>query len=419
MKILLLNQAFHPDTVATGQYCTDLARYLRADGHEVSVICDRRDYQNRSKSYASYEEWEGIRVHRLRTPGWQGRGLFSRVLAGVSYDLLSAIKLLSFPRQDAIIGFTSPPLVGLHGALFKRLRGGRFIHWLMNVNHEMAMELGYLRRGSLLSKVLSAIYRFTLRTADCVVVMDEWMKKRAVENTGIDPNKIAVIPLWPAHTPAAETDQVKEESSLREKLGLTDKFVIVHAGNLSYVHPIDTVLEAAVRLKDAASIRFVFIGNGQREGDIDRYIHQHGLKNILKLPHQPREALGSSIGFADLQLIVMGDSASGLAHSSKIYSILASGRPYLFIGPEKSHVVSDVLNHCNFGFHVNNGDVDGVLTVIDKVKKLTSEELAMYRARNIAFVSSHFNRELLLEAFSRCLRSGGDFTTARRARRAA
>ena len=84
----------------------------------------------------------------------------------MTYDVLSLWRLLRLPSHDMVIAFTSPPLAGLHGALGARLWRARFVHWLMNINHEMAMEIGYVRRKSLLGRVLTAIYRFTLRTCD-------------------------------------------------------------------------------------------------------------------------------------------------------------------------------------------------------------------------------------------------------------
>jgi len=301
-----------------------------------------------------------------------------------------------------VIAFTSPPLAGLHGALAARLWRARFIHWLMNINHEMAMETGYVRRKSLLGRVLTAIYRFTLRTCDRVVVMDHWMKSRVEREGVVGPQNIVIVPLWPI-TPH-EGDEVAAAQSVnpfRDKYGLHGKLVVVHSGNLSYVHPLDTVLDAMVRLKDDPSIIFVFIGYGAREKDIDEHAHRHGLANVLKLPYQPRELLGKSLGMADLHLIVMGNAASGLLHSSKIYSILASGRPYLFVGPRDSHIVSDVLEPCAGGFHVETGDVDGFVETIEKVRRLPVEERRAIQLRNRAFVASHFSRDECLARFTK------------------
>ena len=44
MRILLLNQIFYPDSAATSQFLTDLARHLDSEGHSVRVICGRSPY---------------------------------------------------------------------------------------------------------------------------------------------------------------------------------------------------------------------------------------------------------------------------------------------------------------------------------------------------------------------------------------
>jgi colanic acid biosynthesis glycosyl transferase WcaI len=402
VKILLLNQAFYPDRVATSQYVTDIAHELCSQGHEITVLCARRDYTEPRRVYPPFEIVDGIRIHRVGSTRFGKESLVTRILDAATYDPLSLWRLLRLPRHDMVIAFTSPPLAGLHGALAARLWRARFIHWLMNINHEMAMETGYVRRKSLLGRVLTVIYHFTLRTCDRVVVMDRWMKSRVEREGVVGPQDIVIVPLWPV-TPdeGYEVAAAQSVNPFRDKYGLVGKFVVSHSGNLSYIHPMDTVLDAMVRLKDDPSIVFVVVGYGVREKDIDERVRRHGLTNVLKLPYQPRELVGKSLGMADLHLIIMGDASNGLAHSSKIYSILESGQPYLFVGPRDSHIVNDVLEPCAGGFHVENGDVDGFLEVIQKVKRLSVEERTAIRQRNRAFVASQFSRAKCLAHFTK------------------
>jgi colanic acid biosynthesis glycosyl transferase WcaI len=400
MKILLLNQAFHPDSVATSQYVTDIALSLAARGHEVTAVAGRRDYTVRDRVYPAYEEHQGIRIHRVPSTGFGKSLTLGRVLDMSSHELLTAAKLLRLPRHDVVVAFTSPPLAGVEGALVARLWGARFVFWIMNVNHEMAIEMGHLRPGGPAARALRALHRFTLEQSDRVVVMDRWMKDRAVRDAGIDPAKVAVLPLWPVHDPHPREEARAHDNPFRREHGLEGKFVVVHSGNLSHVHPLGTVLDAAAALKDDPSVAFVFFGYGARERDIDERVRRDGLGNVLKLPYQPRERLADSLGLADLQLVVMGDAASGLAHSSKIYSILATGRPFLFVGPRDSHVVGDVLERCPSGHHVEHGDVGGFLRVIDAVKRLSPEARDERRRRSIAFAGAEFGRERCLDRFS-------------------
>jgi glycosyltransferase involved in cell wall biosynthesis len=63
--------------------------------------------------------------------------------------------------------------------------------------------------------------------------------------------------------------------------------------------------------------------------------------------------------------------------------------------------VSDVLERCPGGFHVENGDVDGFLGVIEKVKRLSIEERTAIRLRSRAFVASQFSRRECLDRFTK------------------
>ncbi|HMP83309.1 MAG TPA: glycosyltransferase, partial [Verrucomicrobiota bacterium] len=65
MKILLLNQTFHPDVVSTAQHLTDLATGLAARGHQVTVVTGRRAYDDTSRRFPKHELWRGIEIHRV------------------------------------------------------------------------------------------------------------------------------------------------------------------------------------------------------------------------------------------------------------------------------------------------------------------------------------------------------------------
>src|SRR5207249_2645845 len=69
MRILLLNQAFHPDVVSSGQHLTDLALALVARGHAVTVVTSRRAYDDPKVRFARRERWNGIEIIRTGSTG--------------------------------------------------------------------------------------------------------------------------------------------------------------------------------------------------------------------------------------------------------------------------------------------------------------------------------------------------------------
>jgi colanic acid biosynthesis glycosyl transferase WcaI len=127
-------------------------------------------------------------------------------------------------------------------------------------------------------------------------------------------------------------------AAFRRRYGLTGKYVVMYSGNHSPVHPVDMLLEAAVRLKADRRFSFVFVGGGSEFRRLCRLAEEQGLQNVKFLPYQPIELLSGSLSAADLQAVVLGSPMVGTIHPSKLYNILAVGSPVLYVGPKRSHI---------------------------------------------------------------------------------
>jgi colanic acid biosynthesis glycosyl transferase WcaI len=352
MKILLLNQAFYPDVVSTGQHAADLAVELAAAGHQVTVIASRRAYDDSSRRFAPREVWRGIRIVRI---GMLGLGKGSRWRRAADFASFSAnclLRMLLLPRADLVIALTSPPLISALGALLVRLKGGKFVFWVMDLNPDEAVAAGWMRADSRIGRLLSAILGFSLRHSDCLIALDRFMAQRLVAK-GVPEWKVAVIPPW-SHDAAIVRDLPGREAFRRDH-GLDGKFVVMYSGNHSPCHPLDTVLAAAQRLREHPGIAFCFVGGGSEFRKVRDFASANQLSNIRSIPYQPLDKLSASLSAADLHLVVMGDPFVGIVHPCKVYNIRRLGIPFLYIGPVPSHVTelspAAVFRH---------GDVDGV-----------------------------------------------------------
>ena len=396
LKILLLNQTFYPDSAATAQHGVDLALFLTEKGCQVTVICGKLGYDDRSKHFAGHESYRGIEIHRVWSTGLGKQTFFRRIVDAVTFDLALAWKLLNFPKQDQVICFTSPPLIGIFGMLFCWIKGGDLVQWLMDINPEAAIAVGYLKKGSFSAGVLLRIFRMTLKKSRLLIVLDRWMKEKVVAH-GITPERVVVIPPWPVQDQPLGSDLPDRNSNpLRAKYGLQNKFIVLYSGNHSIVHPVNTLLDAAKAMRDDERFQFVFIGNGVRVKEVTEFAREHALTNILQLPHQPRELLKFSLGLADLHVVIMGEEVSGLVHASKIYGVLATGVPAVIIAPRKSHLV-DLLAVCAFGYHVEHGHQTELVRVIKLAAALTNEDRKAYYRRNTEYVRTNYslNRSLM------------------------
>lgn len=335
MKVLLLNQCFYPDVMATGQHLSDLAVGLAARGHQVTVIASSRGYDDPQQRFAAREKWRGIDIIRIPTLGLGKTAKWRRALDFASFLVFCCLRLAVLPRQDLTVALTSPPLISFFGALFARLRGGRFCFWVMDLNPDEALAAGWLRADSLAAKTLQALLRYSLHHAAKIVVLDRFMRDR-IAAKGVGADKIVILPPW-SHDETISYDTAGRDT-FRTQHGLTNKFVVMYSGNHSPCHPLDSLLEAAEKLRERKDVVFSFIGGGSEFGKVQEFARNRKLDNILCLPYQPLSELSGSLSAADLHVVVMGAAFRGLVHPCKIYNIAAIGTPFLYIGPTESHV---------------------------------------------------------------------------------
>lgn len=365
MKILVLNQAFYPDEVATSQYAGDVASALAAAGHDVTVLCSARGYDNPSRRFSSREIWDAVEIVRVEGTSFGKGAKWRRAADFASFLIACACRLPRLGRFDVIIALTSPPLISAFGAVWKVLLGGRLVSWIMDMNPDEAIAAGWLKPSSKVAIMLQKIQAFSLRHSDVIVVLDTFMRVRLIRN-GTPPEKIAVIPLW------SQDDFVYFDASGREQFrrlhGWENKFVVMYSGNHSPCHPLDTLLEAAHRLSYQEDVLFAFVGGGSEYRKIQATLANEGSRNIVCLPYQPREGLAASLSAGDLQVVVMGDAFVGIISPSKVYNILAVGTPMLYIGPAQSHV-TELFAKLNDGRPLYIAEHSDVETVVQQILK--------------------------------------------------
>jgi hypothetical protein len=134
----------------------------------------------------------------------------------------------------------------------------------------------------------------------------------------------------------------------------------MYSGNHALVHPLNTLLLIALKLKDDNRFLFVFIGGGVRKEEVTKFKSNNNLDNIIQLPYQDRSSIHISLAAADIQVVIMGNGQVGFTHPNKIYGALYIGKPVLYIGPQKSHI-TDILDTLPGNYTHSHGDIDGII----------------------------------------------------------
>ena len=316
MNVLLLNQTFYPDVMATGQYLSELALELVKQGHSVAVVTGRQAYDNRQVTFPARENWHGVEIFRVYSTGYREKTKWRRALDFGSFIISCCARLATLPKHDVVVALTTPPLISFIGAWRARLWGARFCYWVMDFNPDEAIAAGWLRRGSIAARVLERMSLFSLRQADSIVALDRFMRDRIVAK-GISPEKIAIIPPW-SHDDEVHFDALGRKQFCKTH-GLEGKFVVMYSGNHSPVHPLDTLLGAAEKLRDNPDVVFCFVGGGSEFKRVQSWMETEKLPNVRCLPYQPLNQLAASLSAGDIHVVVMGDAMLGLVHPCKIY----------------------------------------------------------------------------------------------------
>lgn len=383
MRILLLNQCFHPDHVSTAQHLTDLAVALAEAGHDVTAVASSRGYDNPEKRFPVEETWRGIHIRRIWTPGLGKKAKWRRLLDFAVFWLNATLILLRLPRFDVTICLTSPPLISSLGTLAAAIKGGAVIPWVMDLNPDEAVAAGWLRQGSIPERVMTMLQNWSFRRAAKIIALDRFMAARLREK-GVAADRIHVDAPW-SHDEAVRFDPALRDGFRREH-GLEGKFVVMYSGNHSPCHPLDTLLQAALRMKGDSRLMFLFIGGGAQFPKVKAFAADHDLPNVKTLPYQPIERLSASLSSADLHVVAMGDPFVGIVHPCKVYNIMVLGVPFIYLGPAESHVMDliGLIARPEYGRHVRHGEVDemvrqlsaaaglGPLPVNDQVREIGS-----------------------------------------------
>jgi glycosyltransferase involved in cell wall biosynthesis len=361
VKLVFFNRYYWPDRSATSQLLTDLATALAVDGRDVLVVTGDREMDPDAPRLPSRAQDRGVQIRRLRTSDLARFGLLGRALDYLAfYAAAFWFALLNVRRGDIVVAKTDPPLLGAVLLPAVRLKGAVLVNWLQDLYPEVAEQLGVLR-PSPFTALLRWLRDRSLRAARMNVVIGERMRERVAAICG--PARVRVIPNW--SPPLAATPAPTPDNPLRRQLGLRDEVVFAYSGNLGRAHRFESLLAAGEHLRERRDLRFLVIGDGPQRAAVEAAARERGMANWTFLPLQPRERLADSLGAADVHLVSLEPKLEGLIVPSKIYGVLAAGRPCIFIGAPDGEV-AEILRHHDCGATVDPEDAVALVVAMEQ-----------------------------------------------------
>ena len=384
----MINQWLPPDPAPTAVLCGEVIDLLRGAGRELILIS---------------------RVRGTVTPPVQGaRQIVIDRLESGPVGILG--KLASWPRfawrawralrrelraGDTLIVCSDPPLFYPLAIAAAKRAGARVIHWSQDVYPDVVERYWPSPLVRWAMAPLRAWRNHWLRRADAVVAISDGMAA-LMRAAGA---QTTVIPNW------ARDDRVQAralgDSELRRAHYAADDFVVGYSGNLGRVHEFDTLVGAALALRDDPRIQFQIVGSGPRMPELRARVERLGLTSFRFLPLQPEAQLSDTLAAGDVHFVSLRPEFEGLVLPSKFYSIAAVGRAVLFCGDVSGEMARMVRMH-GCGVAVAARDVTALA---DAIRRMSADRAGV-EAQGMAsrqMLDQHHSRSRALARWIACV----------------
>jgi colanic acid biosynthesis glycosyl transferase WcaI len=338
MRILLLNLYYPPDTSATAKMAETVVNALTR-GNEVTILCGRPSYdpaERRAWRLFQAEEKRNVRIVRVGSTAFPRFNMKKRLLNYLSYTALMIPRAL-FTPCDAVLAMTDPPFAGIVGALLALLKQKPYFYNIRDMYPDMAVGGSIVAPGRL-ARVWERLHRWALRRATKVIVLGEDMRNR-IAGKGVRADNIEIVrdgtEIVSGNAQQSERTQLDNEV-IRTIRG-DFRFVLLHAGNIGFYGAWQTLIDAAKQLR-GDGVGLVFVGEGAQRTELEAAAN--GASNVRFLPFFPGSKIPSVLAAADAHVITVKRGLEGVVVPSKMYGILAAGKPIVAVAPRETDAVT-------------------------------------------------------------------------------
>ena len=333
-RLLVLNQYYAPGFEATAYLLSQLCAALASD-FDVTVITGKLAIPRADPGRTTVD---GVDVVRVRSTAFDRSNLPLRALNYLTYLLSSLRAGLFAGRPDVVLCMTDPPVIADVALAVARRYRAPLVVVSQDVFPEIAVELKRLESKPVI-EILRRLIGFYLRRADRVVAIGDTMRERLIQK-GASPDRISVIPNWvdtEAITPAPK------DNDWSRAHGLADRFVVMHSGNVGHAQNLDALVRASTFLRDLDDLTVTIIGGGARYAELADLVELLEADHVRFFGYQPRELLSLSLSTADVHVVGLARGLSGYVVPSRLYGILAAGRPVIAAADAESETARIVL----------------------------------------------------------------------------
>jgi colanic acid biosynthesis glycosyl transferase WcaI len=359
MHILLLNQYYPPDTSATAKMAVQVAEKL-AERHQVTVVAGRPSYDPDEFypfAFLRRDIRDNVTVERVASTAYPRHQMRRRVSNYLSYLALAVPRALAI-HPDIVLAMTDPPVAGIAGAFIARMADRPFVYNIRDLYPDMAIGGDIVQPNRWVDR-WEKMHRRALHQAVRVIVLGDDMRERIISK-GVSPDRVVVVRDGASFPPLLP----ERDDLVVQKIRCGFPFVVLHAGNLGFYGAWDSVLKAADILRNE-NTGLVFVGDGANRAAME--ISAKPLPNVRFLPFFPIEQVSHVMMAGDVHIVTVRRGLEGVVVPSKLYSILAAGRPVLAIAAAESDAAR-IVRESGCGISADPDDPAAIAAAIRELR---------------------------------------------------
>ncbi len=377
MHVAIINQYALPSGVPGITRHGDLGAELARRGHRVTILASRFHYLTRegNDERQPIEARDGVEFRWLNT-GTYARNDRRRTRSIVAFTLGAIVAGWRMPKPDVIVASSPHLLAGFTGIVLSRRFGVPLVFEVRDLWPSALVDLGALRRGSMLHRGLVWLERLCYRAAKQIITVPPHADRR-VREVGGDPTRCVHIPN--ATTPELATDVDGELSgSLSAVLSeVGNRKLLIYAGAQGISNDLSTLIRALATLRrqdPSASDRIaaLLIGDGSEHDNLVEQAARLGDHQVYFHPPIDKAAVRPLFKHADALLVSFADAEVydyGLS-PNKLFDYMAAGRPVLLA----SRLTDTPVDEADAGRRYEPGSADSLATALSALLSLTEAE---------------------------------------------
>ena len=385
-EVWVVTELFYPETISTGYILTEIAKSL-TEKNEVNVISGPKYYELKQQNL-EYESLENIRIHRVNSNGYNKNILFTRLIGHFIVSLKMLLLMLKkIPRNSEVLIVTNPALLFLFSSFFIKKKNWKVKLLVHDVFPENLLVSGVLSsKSSPLFLLLQYIFNKAFLKMETIIVLGRDMKTIFERKIGFE-KRIEIIENW------ADLDNI----NFNENKSNNKKFLF--AGNLGRVQGIETLLNVIKKIK-SDGFEFLFIGNGAMGKYVKNYIIDNELINVKKIGWLPRIAQNEFLTKSTIGVISLEEGMYGLGVPSKLYNLLAAGKPIFYIGDKNSEIHLIMQEH-EIGWFAEANNHEMIENVFLEIINCDQNILTEYSINSRKLSENFYSKKIILNKINR------------------